>query len=332
MSGKIGRVFKNSLHIKDSRDFLVFLLFLVVVFLYWYLVDIGEEHESTYTFHPVLDHVPDDVMITEPLPVELEVAFKDKGEKILGYRSRKTLQRLTFDYRETTPVNGHYVLTGQPLRDLIAKQFSTSAEILSYSPDTLQYYAAPAVGRRLPVRLSGRMSADHEHVINAYTLTPDSVVVHASRAVLDTMTAVWTTPVALVNLSDSVSQSLPLRIPQRGTLNEPSEVRLDVVVSPYVEKAFELPIRPYLCPYGQTLKTFPSRAKVTFLVSLQAFRQVDESDFELVVNYRNLDADSPGKAMLELQRRPAGIRLLSIEPAEVEYLLENQMVVHKPGH
>lgn len=323
MPDKTGRNIRNSLHIQNSREFLIFLVFLVAVFLYWYLVEMGEEHESEYTFEPVLEHVPADVIITDPLPETLTVTFKDKGEKILSYRVSKTLQRLHFDYREATPVNGHYVLTGQPLQELIAKQFASSAKILSYAPDTLQYFAASAEGRRLPVRLNGIISADKEHVINGMHITPDSVTVHAPRAVLDTMTFVSTARVSLANLSDSVSLMLTLTSPVRGMLNIPSEARLDVAVSPYVEKTLEVLIQPYLCPYGLTVKTFPSRAKVTFLVSLHDFYNVKAEDFELVVNYSNLDADDPGKARLELLRQPSDIRSVTIEPAEVEYLVES---------
>lgn len=323
MPDKTGRNIRNSLHIQNSREFLVFLIFLVAVFLYWYLVEMAEEHESEFAFEPVLEHVPTDVIITEPLPETITVTFKDKGEKILAYRVSKTLQRLHFDYREAAPVNGHYVLTGQPLQELIAKQFSGSAKILSYAPDTLQYFAAPAQGRRLPVRLNGIVSTDKEHVINGMRITPDSVTVHAPHAVLDTLTVVNTAFVSLANLNDSVSQILSLITPVRGMLNSPSEVRLDVAVSPYVEKTIELIIQPYLCPYGLTLKAFPSRAKVTFLVSLHDFYNVKAEDFDLVLNYRNLEADDPGKARLELLRQPSGIRSVVIEPAEVEYLVES---------
>ena len=323
MSGKTGRTIRNSLHIHNSREFLIFLVFLVFVFLYWYLVEIGEEHECEYTFEPVLEHVPDDVIITEPLPSTLTVTFKDKGEKILGYRVSKTLQRLDIDYRKATPVNGHYVLTGQPLRELIAEQFSNSAEILTFTPDTLQYYAASAEGRRLPVRVDGIIKADNEHVINGIRITPDSVTVHAPNAVLDTMNVVSTSRVTLVNLNDSLSQMLRLAMPVRGMLSVPSEVRLDVAVSAYVEKTLEVVVKPYLCPYGQTLKAFPSRARISFLVSLHDFHKVTSEDFELVVNYTKLDEEHTEKARLELLHQPSFVKSITIEPEEVEYLLES---------
>lgn len=324
---KTGRAIRNSLHIQNSREFLVFLVLLVAVFFYWYLVNMGEEHESEYTFEPVLEHVPADVIITEPLPTLLTVTFKDKGEKILEYRARKTLRHLSIDYREAMPTGGHYVLTGQALRDLLSEQFASSAQILTYTPDTLQCYAVPAEGRRLPVKVNGIIAADNEHVINGIHLTPDSVTMHAPRAVLDTMHAVYTTRTTFVQLADSVSQMLALKGPARGCLSIPSEVRLDVAVSPYVEKTLELPIQPYMCPFGQTLKAFPSRAKVSFLVSLNEFRNVDVDDFELVVNYNNLDENHTGKARLELLRKPADIRAIVIDPEEVEYLLESNIVV-----
>ena len=328
---KTGRVIRNSLHIKNSREFLVFIAFLVVVFLYWYLVNMSEEHESEYIFEPVLEHVPDDVIITEPLPATLTVVFRDKGEKILEYRARKTMRRLSFDYRECAPAGSHYLLTGKALRDKVEGLFATSAEIVSYAPDTLQFYTAPAMGRRLSIQLNGWVSADNEHVISTLRLVPDSVTVYAPRTVLDTLYAVNTSQVSLTQLTDTASVTLELQPPVRGALCIPSEINLEVGVSPYVEKTIELPIRSYMCPPGKAVKTFPSRAKVSFYVSLHDSRSVGAEDFELIVNWNSLGSDSSGKVRPELLRIPSGIHTVIINPEEVEYLIESSALREDPA-
>jgi len=306
-----------------NNDLLVFLIFFVVVFFYWYLVSMGEEHETKFTFDVVLKHVPSDVIVTEVPAEKLTIVVRDKGEKILGYRTRRTFRQLTVDCRNYRPVNGHVVITDTSLDELLGNVLSSSAHILSISPDTIQYYLAPSVGRRLPVRLTGSVTADVSHVIGSQTLNPDSVTVFAPKAVLDTMTCVYTEPVVLDNLADSVSSLVTFVVPQRGMLFDPETARLSVQVTPFVEKSFELPVQGWLMPRDVMVKTFPSKASVTFQVSLEQFYNITPDQFQLVVNYTELTADDGGKARLQLVQQPEGIRSITISPAEVDYVIES---------
>ena len=305
-----------------SRDVLVFLIFFVFVFFYWYLVNMGEEHEAKFTFDVVLRHMPEDAIITEMPDAKVSSVVRDRGERILGYRTRRTFRQLPVDCRNYKAADGHVVITGAALDELLAGALSSTAHIQSVTPDTLQFYIAPSTGRRLPVRLAGHVSADNSHVIGSQRLVPDSVTVHAPAAVLDTLTCVLTEPVSFDGLSDSLSAQLSFVAPHGGMLFKPSTTTLCVQVTPYVQKSFELPIRDYLFPYKSVLRAFPSKATVTFQVSLERFYDVTEEQFELVVNYVNLDPNDDGKARLELVRRPDDIRSITISPSEVDYLIE----------
>jgi len=305
-----------------SRDVLVFLIFFVFVFFYWYLVNMGEEHEAKFTFDVVLRHMPEGSVITEMPAEKVNIVVRDRGEKILGYRTRRTFRQLSVDCRNYKAVDGHVVITGAALDELLGSTLSSSAHILSVSPDTVQFYLSPSDGRRLPVRLSGRVSADNSHVIGRQRLVPDSVTVHAPAAVLDTLTCVLTETVSFEGLADSLSAQLGFVAPHGGMLFTPPSTTLCVQVTPYVEKSFELPIHDYLFPYQSVLRAFPSKATVTFQVSLERFYDVTEEQFQLVVNYAGLGPDDNGKARLELVRRPDDIRSITITPAEVDYLIE----------
>ena len=305
-----------------TKDLLLFLVFFVIVFFYWYLVSMGEEHETKFSFDIVLRHVPSDAIVTEVPAEKLTLVVRDKGEKILGYRTRRTFRQLSVDCRNYKPVNGRVVITGQALDELLGGILSSSARIQSVSPDTIQYYLAPASGRKLPVRFTGSVTSDASHVIGRQTLSPDSVIVHAPRAVLDTLTCVHTAPVALDNLSDSVTIDAIFVVPHRGMVFEPAAARLSVQVTPYVEKSFELPVEGWLMPRDADVKTFPSKAVVTFQVSLDQFNAVKPDQFKLVVAYTELNADDGGKARPQLIRQPDGIRSIAISPAEVDYVIE----------
>ena len=313
---------RNFLRINDGKEFLVFLFFLFAAFVFWYLTTMNQEYEMAYNVKLELKNVPDKMLVTEPLPGEMKVVLKDKGEKLVEYKARGKMKVLDVDYRQYSNVMGRTAIYGAELDKLLRSRLASSTEIVSTSLDTLKYYVADGLGVRLPLRLRGVIEADKQHVVESVTLTPDSVTVYASRQVLDTMTAIYTPNVTLVGLADSVNQTLKLDAGEWGIRYSPSEVQLHVAVSPYVQKSVMVPVKGYMFPYGQQLKTFPSKVKVSFRVSLNDFREVSENDFKILVRHSLIRDNVSGKVMLGLDEFPDNVTDVTIEPEEVDYLIE----------
>lgn len=318
------RLLRNFLRINDAREFLVFLFFLLTAFIFWYLTTMNHEYEMTYTVKLELKNVPDNVMLTEPLPEEMEVVLKDQGDKLVEYKARGKMKLLALDYRQYAHANamGRTAIHGAELNKLLSAKLASSTQIVSTSLDTLQYYAADARGVKLPVRLRGTIGTNRQYAIEYVELIPDSVTVFAARQLIDTMTAVYTPYVDYRELTDSVKHQLELGTGKWGIRYSPSSVLLNVAVSPYVNKSVQVPIEGYMFPYGQQLKTFPSKAKVSFRVSLDDFREVTEQDFRILVRHSQICDNTSGKVVLALDEMPDNITDVVIEPMEVDYLIE----------
>ena len=306
----IKRLFRNFLRINNSREFLVFLLFLLVSFIIWYLTTMRGEYEMEYSPKLRLKNVPEDMIVIEPLPEQMHVVLKDKGDELLKYKARRSFKEVVIDYRQYPNMAGRTAIYGRELAKLIGAQLSSSTQLVSLSLDTLQFYVASARGVKVPVRVNGRIEADNQHAIQRVNIIPDSVTVYATEAYLDTLKAVSTPKVNHVGLSDSLNQTLTLGGGRHGA------------VSPYVTKMLEVPIEGYLFPFGMSLKTFPSKAKVTFRVSLEDYGWVSEKDFVLQVHYTQIQDNPLGKVSPRLAIQPSCVHNVKIEPSEVDYLVE----------
>lgn len=315
------RFIRNFLRINNSREFLVFLFFLLVAFIFWYLTTMTGEYEMTYSPKLRLKNVPDGVLVVEPLPEQLDIVLKDKGDKLVEYKARGKFKELVIDYRHYANTQGHTAIYGKELDKLIASHLSLSTQVVSMSLDTLQYYVAPSHGMKVPVRVKGRIEAGGQYGIHRISMVPDSVTVYAAPSYTDSLKAVYTPKVHYVGLTDSVSETLTLST-CRGVKYVPSEVQLHVAVSPYVTKSIEVPISGYLFPYGVSLKTFPSKAKVSFRISLEDYAKVTEKDFALQVHYAQIQDNPSGKVALRLETHSNNVYNIKVEPAEVDYLLE----------
>ena len=315
------RFIRNFLRINNSREFLVFLFFLLVAFIFWYLTTMTGEYEMEYSPKLRLKNVPDGILVVEPLPEQFDIVLRDKGDKLVEYKARGKFKELVIDYRHYTHTQGHTAIYGKELYKLIASHLSSSTQVVSMSLDTLQYYVAPSRGVKVPVRAKGRIEADGQYGIHRINMTPDSITVYAAPSYTNSLKVVYTPEVHYVGLTDSVSETLTLNT-CRGVKYVPSEVQLHVAVSPYVTKSVEIPISGYLFPYGVSLKTFPSKAKVSFRISLEDYAKVTEKDFALQVHYAQIQDNPSGKVALRLETHSDNVYNIKVEPAEVDYLLE----------
>ena len=313
---------RNFLRINDSREFLVFLFFLFSAFVFWYLTTLTQEYEMKYKVRLELKRLPENLIVTEPLPKEIIVVLKDKGDKLVEYKARGMMRTRFVDHRQYANVMGHTVVSGTELTKLLSTGLASSTSIVSVSLDTLQYYVADARGVRLPVRWQGVIEADGQYAVEQVRVAPDSVTVFAAPQMRDTMTAVYMPPTHFVGLNDSVSCVVDLAQGKRGVRYEPSAVALEIAVSPYVMKSVQVPVEGYLFPYGQQLKTFPSKVNVRFRVSLNDFRDVSEEDFKIRVRHSQLHDNVSGKVELTVEQAPDNVTDVVIEPAEVDYLIE----------
>ena len=312
---------RNFLRINDSREFLVFLFFLFAAFIFWYLTTMTGEDEMEYSPKLRLKNVPKELMVIEPLPERIDVVLKDRGDKLVEYKARGKFKELVIDYGQYPNVAGRTAIYGKELPKLIGAQLSSSTQVVSLSLDTLQFYVAPSRGVKVPVRVKGRIEADGQHGIHRISVVPDSVTVYAPSSYTDSLKAVYTPEVHYVGLTDSVSETLTLGA-RRGVKYVPAEVQLHVAVSPYVSKSVDVPISGYLFPYGVSLKTFPSKAKVTFRISLEDYSMVTEKDFELQIHYTQIQDNPSGKVIPRLVTQSDKVYNVKVEPAEVDYLLE----------
>ena len=235
--------------------------------------------------------------------------------------ARGKFKELVIDYGQYPNVAGRTAIYGKELPKLIGAQLSSSTQVVSLSLDTLQFYVVPSRGVKVPVRVKGRIEADGQHGIHRISVVPDSVTVYAPSSYTDSLKAVYTPEVHYVELTDSVSETLTLGA-HRGVRYVPAEVQLHVAVSPYVTKSVDVPISGYLFPYGVSLKTFPSKAKVTFRISLEDYSMVTEKDFELQIHYTQIQDNPSGKVIPRLVTQSDKVYNVKLETAEVDYLLE----------
>ncbi len=314
-------VTRNFLLTKRSKEFLVFLFFFLVASFFWLLQTLNENYETEISMPVKLTNVPADVLVTLPLPDNIQVVVKDRGAVLMNYILRHGFYPLNIDFNDFVETDGRTLVEMSAYQKTIASQLLSTSQIISVKPERLEIIYTHGEAKKMPVRINSPVSVNKQYYVSSITICPDSVIVYAPKEILDTMQAVYTAPLTLDNITDTVRISQNL-FAMKGVKVEPEQVDLTFCTDMYIEKKLEIPIRAINFPADKVLKTFPSKVSVTFQVGLSRFRQITEDDFRITVSYSELAKSDSDKYRVKLEKVPLDIHHVRIEPAEVDYIIE----------
>lgn len=314
----------NVVFVRKGHDILLFTFFLCVSFGFWLLQTLNETFEAEITIPLRLANVPDNVVITEDLPPALIIKVRDRGSALVKfYRDgENTPIDVDFSKNDDGALSGRVVLRAADVQRMAQTYLDGgTSHIVSVKPDTLEYFFNRNEPVRLPVRYHGVISTSPQNYLQGVRFNPDSVTVYAPMSMLDTMTCVYTKTVNVSQLDRNTSYTMPIRT-ARGVMCIPDEVEMNVQVGYYAEKTLEVPIRGLNFPGDKGLRTFPPKAKVTFRVESSKYQSITSDNLVLAVTYEELCNNPYPKYRLRLKSLPDGVSNVRIEPAEVDYLIE----------
>lgn len=303
-------------------DFPVFLLFLVITFFFWWSQTMNQNYETMMKVPVRLTDVPDQVRVTMPPAAQITVSLSGKGAALRksGRRGGRHVLNISSDAFNMS--QGRASIPTSRLRDSIISVLPASVSIKSISPDSLVYLYSMQRSIKLPVEFSGITESQDQFFLERIEFDPDSILVKVlltdtveHRAVAEAG--------AIVLSADTIVRTVPVKR-MSGVIFSADEVRMTVISQQYTEKSLEIPITGVNFPDYLSLKSFPSKAVVTFWVKMSEYDKVTSSDFQVVVDYNDLAGSEASKARLRIYSQPANVRNVRLQTRNVDYLMETR--------
>lgn len=318
---KISKKIKDFLLSEKSREFFVFLFFFFVASGFWLLQTLNNDYETEFIVPVRLKGVPENVVITSEPVSDVRIRVQDKGTVLLNYMLGKSFYPITLNFEDNGGQSNRIRVGRSQFEKKITSQLNTSTRLLSISPDTLEYIYSTGKGKKVPVKLHGNVGAGQQYYLSDTIFVPDSVTVYAPVEVLDTIRAAYTQWFYLENVTDTVEKQVVLAAP-KGAKFVPAFTKVILPVDIYTEKTVEVPLHGINFPADKVLRAFPSKVQVTFQVGMGRFRQIDASDFHIVVSYEELLQLGGDKYKVKLRKVPEGVSKIRFNPAQVDFLIE----------
>ncbi len=210
----------------------------------------------------------------------------------------------------------------EPLRQQLSRYRFHS---VSSQRDSLRLLLAPRASRTMSVDISSLQVsfADGYGLYGEPTVSPAEVTLYGPQQALDAVSAVRLAPAAIADLGATASHQLPLEIVGRSQGEVALSVRhvdVTIPVEAYVERSFSLPVSVHPADSTLRLRLYPDRATVRLWVARRDLPLVSPSAFTLCVERADILSRQPSLTP-RLTRFPDCVRIRSVEPAELQYVI-----------
>lgn len=304
------------------RNLLVFLFFLLIAFIFWLMLFFQKSNvDGTYRLPLRYTNIPENVVFDNPLPLHVDISVTDNGAEIFRLDIKKR-DSLDIDVTELAE-EGNTLVQGEQFRQLLRTKFASSTIIRGYYPMTISLSTSELESKKLFVTFDGELTTSRANLIaDSVSFIPESVMAYGSKESLDKMPTAATEYTVFKNLN--ATSQLPIKInPVEGIRFSPSEVEIYIPVVEYTEQSFDIAIKATHLPKNLDVKFFPSRANVSFSVTLEEYVKIAPEDFSIELDYRTFSNNENGRVELKLTKSPTSAIDPKITPSTVEFLFEN---------
>ncbi len=304
------------------KNMFSFTFFSIMAFIFWLMLFFQKENvEGTYRFALKYTNIPEDVVFNSPLPQYIDISISDNGSEIFKKDIAKK-DSLEIDVSEIID-GGTSILQGEQFRQLLSTKFATSTRIRGYYPMTISLATSKLESKELKVTFDGEITTSRANLVaDSIVFIPSSVMAYGSKESLREISSAITEYTIFKNIN--ATSQLPITInPVEGVKFSPSKVEIYIPVVEYTEQSFEVPITAKHLPRNLDVKFFPSRATVSFSVTLEKYREIVPEDFSIELDYRTFHVNKNGRVDLQLTKKPSSVVDPKISPSTVEFLFEN---------
>lgn len=306
-----------------SKDFFVFLMFLMMSAVFWVLTTLNETYEAEVEVRLEIADVPANTVITEDLPDTIRVVVRDKGFNIMKYLYVDNMPVVRLPFHMYCGQHNHGGITSAELQKILRPRFGETCSILSVKAEHLDFYFSHGSQKKVPLIFGGNASAKTNFYVMDVKIVPDSVVVMASKDALDTINAYYTEAVEIDNLDKSVTKDVPLaRVV--GAKTKISNAKVRVVVDQLTEAKVTVPVTAIHLPPQSLLKTFPGRVDVKVSVGMAMASRLRPEQFSVVADYFDLAERSPKEKLpIRIASKPDYVLKAWLAVREVDYVIEH---------
>lgn len=272
--------------------------------------------------------LPYHLVSTTELPDHVNVTMEAKGFVLLWYQWIDETEKVEvpLDLSHTHPVNGQYYrINLNNYITEITQSFNNNVRIRKVQPDTFSITLTKRKTKKVPVMLQTELDFEHEFGQSGPPIIqPDSILISGPEQNIGQIKSINTEWIKEKRLNKKLEKSVSLKSVYGITL-QTNEVRVSIPVEQFTEKTVEATVSVLETPEGAEINLIPAKIKLHIFVPISLFNSISEEQFRIAVVYPGTETKVK-KLIPQVIQKPDYIKILSIDPPIVEYILKQPVV------
>ena len=305
----------------ERKRFLVFIACLLLALAGWLFLSLNNKYVYTAKTVLVYRNFPQKKAFHPLQSDTVDLQVEGTGWQLLFARLRVNPQSISISLDKLN--NRDYILFSEQLYN-VNKQLETSQKIISVRPDTLYFDFSKRTVKKVPVKLITNFSYTQQYgVSDDIEITPNYVTVSGPQQDIEQIREWKTDTLSLQQIQNTTVTRVAMTQNRLKNVNIfPASVEVKVPVDEFTEKTIEVPLKVLNNSEYYTIKLYPKKVKVTFLVALSSYQQVNEDFIEAAVDVNEWKLLKHNRLSVKLTRFPDYCKLVKTVPEKIDFIIE----------
>ena len=306
----------------EPKRYYIIIVSLIFALLAWLSVSLRDEYTMVKVLPVTIENLKAGTALKYPVPKNVAVTFRGKGLALAGLY---LVPQVHYFIDVSSVSHEDFYLTKTNLLQHIT--LPTALQSLDVSPDTITL--ALDVIEEKKVGVSPRIVLGYREgygQVGPIRLSPDSIMISGSKTALSTINSWPTSYKKFDNIRSSIDYRLPLEESEYYSieLNEKS-ARLQIDVQPFAEKTFTgIPVRITGVPASREVIFIPPRMDIIVRGGIEQLAKLNDSDFQVSMNYELLPQDSIALVTPTLAA-PPDVKIVNKKPERFQFIIRKKL-------
>ncbi|PYF68915.1 CdaR family protein [Pedobacter nutrimenti] len=305
----------------ERKRFLALVICLLFAVGGWLFLSLNKKYIYTAKTVLVYTNVPQKKAFHPLQSDTVDLQVEGTGWQLLFARLRINPQSISISLEKLN--NRNFILFSEQLYN-VNRQLETSQKIISVKPDTLYFDFSKRTVKKVPVQLVSNLDFVKQYGISGdIKLSPEQVTVSGPQQELEKITSWKTDTLSVKNIQNPLSARIAMKQSNYKNVSIfPGSVEVKVPVDEFTEKTLDVPVKVINNKEYLNVKIYPKKVRITFLVALSGYQQVNEDFIDAVVDLDEWKLLHHHQLMVKLSRFPDYCRVIKIEPVKVDFIIQ----------
>lgn len=297
----------------SDRAILVACIFISLIF--WLLVKLSQNFETTTDFE-IRYQLPVGKSFVSTPPSEATATLKGSGWDLMSYQFTKPNASVLFEINDVSK----QAINAGLLIDKFQQTIPSGIEVADVNKDFIFVQIESETEMKVPIRLNKAIQlAPQFQFSDSINIEPKHVILTGPSTEVETIEFWETEVLQLENLKKSQNLELALKPSSNREIHLSQEkIIVNIAVEEFTEKSVFVPISIKNAP--DSLKTFPERAKLSCIVGLSKYNQINKNSFELIADLKGIPLNTEKNTIpVALGKKPDFVRAINYQPKSVEF-------------